>query len=409
MNLLILEWISGGGYSGQKLSSTILSEGYAMLRCIISDCKTAGHTVTTFLDQRLTTFNPPNKADKIIHISSRDGFYKKLSEISSIFDGVYVIAPESGKILENLVKTVEKSGGISLNCNSESIKRVSNKMTTYETLKKHGLQVPETILVKNDEKVNIIKGLAEKLGYPVIFKPLDGVSCAGLSVVDTENDIAMAQRKVAKESTSEQFIIQKQIRGKNASVCVFSDGNKSVSATVNQQFVTLASPEDESKYYGGIVPYNHPLEKEALKAAEKAVEVMKELKGYVGVDIVLTDMEPVVMEINPRLTVSYIGLKKAVNFNPAQAIINATVEGKLPKKVQKTGYTLFSKVTVPTRGTQDIKQTYNMKAVVSPPFPVEKNEISYGLVAVDSITSNGARSAFYRTKKQLLNIYRGGA
>ena len=105
MNLLILEWICGGGYSGQKLSSNILSEGYAMLRCLISDCKTAGHTVTTFLDQRLTSFNPPTKADKIIPISSRDDFYRKLSEISGLFDAVYVVAPESGRILENAVKT----------------------------------------------------------------------------------------------------------------------------------------------------------------------------------------------------------------------------------------------------------------------------------------------------------------
>jgi predicted ATP-grasp superfamily ATP-dependent carboligase len=408
LNLLILEWICGGGYSGQKLSSSILSEGYAMLRCLISDCKKAGHTVTTFLDQRLISFNPPNKADKIIPISSRDGFYRTLSEISGLFDAVYVVAPESGRILENAVKTVEKTGGTSLNCKSEAIKRVSNKMTTFETLKIHGLKVPETFLVKIDEKPNVIKGLTKNLGYPVIFKPLDGVSCGGLSVVKTENDIIMALTKVVKDSTSEQFIIQKQINGKNASVCVFSDGNKALSVTLNQQFVTVASPEDESKYYGGAVPYNHPLEKESMNVAEKAVEAMKGLKGYVGVDMVLTDREPVVMEINPRLTVSYVGLQSVVNFNAAQAIINATIERKLPKNVQKTRYAFFSKVAVP-KDSQKIMETYNLKGVVSPPFPVEENGLSYALVAGDSTSTEGARSAFYRTKKRLLNLYNGGA
>ncbi|MEJ2243527.1 MAG: ATP-grasp domain-containing protein [Candidatus Bathyarchaeota archaeon] len=408
MNLLILEWICGGGYSGQKLSSNILSEGYAMLRCFIADCKTAGHTVTTFLDPRLAIFNPPNKADKIISIASQKELYKKFAEISSLVDGVYIIAPESGQILENIVKTAEKDGGSSFNCKSETIKRVSNKMTTYETLKNHGLQVPESILVNINENFNNVKCLTKKLGYPLVFKPLDGVSCGGLSVVKTEKDIMMALKKVAKESTSKQFIVQKKIDGKNASVCVFSDGNKTVSVSLNQQFVTMATPENESKYYGGAVPYNHSLEKEALETAEKAVETLKGLKGYVGVDMVLTDKEPVVMEINPRLTLSYVGLQKAVNFNPAQAIIDATIEGKLPKNGQNKKHTFFSKVKVPTGSFQNITQTYKMKEVVSPPFPVEKNETSYALLAVDSSSSNGVRSAFYRAKKSLFNIYNGG-
>ncbi len=409
MNLLILEWICGGGCSGQKLPSSILSEGYAMLQCFIADCKSAGHTVTTFLDPRLAVFNPPNKADKTILIASQKEFYKKIAEISSLVDGVYVIAPESGQILENIVKTVEKTGGTSLNCKSETIKRVSNKMTTYETLKKLGFITPESILVNRNEKVNNINCLTKNLGCPLVFKPLDGVSCGGLSVVKTEKDIRMALKKVAKESTSKQFIVQKQIIGKNASICVFSDGNKAVSVSLNQQFVTVATPEDESKYYGGRIPYNHTLEKQALKAAEKAVEALKGLEGYVGVDMVLTDKEPVVMEINPRLTVSYVGLQKAVNFNPAQAIINAKIEDKLPKKVKIKRNTFFCKIKVPTGSSQNLTQTYNMKEVVSPPFPVEKNKPSHALLAVDSSSSNGARSAFYRAKKTLFKIYTGGA
>ncbi len=379
-----------------------------MLRYLISDCKTAGHNITTFLDTRLTAFHPPNKADKIIHISSRDEFFKKLTELSSLVDGVYVIAPESGQVLENLVKTVKNAGGMSLNCEAEAIKRVSNKMTTYEELKKHGFKVPETVLVDVNENPNNIKRQIKKLGYPVVFKPLDGVSCGGLSIVKTEKHIAMALRKVAQESTSKQFIVQKQIKGKNTSVCVFCDGNKAVPVTLNQQFVTLGSPEVESKYYGGVVPFNHPLEKQALKAAKRVVEALDGLKGYVGVDMILTNREPVVMEINPRLTVSYVGLRKAMNFNPAQAIIDATVEGKLPKNVQTTGYTFFSKVKVPSAGSQKTSQTYNVKGVVSPHFPVEKNKPAYALVAGDSTTSNGSRAAFYRAKKQLFKICRGG-
>jgi predicted ATP-grasp superfamily ATP-dependent carboligase len=406
LNLLIFEYVSGGGYANTKLSSSILSEGYGMLRSLISDCKATGHNVTTLLDSRIKEFNPPNEADQIISVSSSNKLFAKLKELSSVADAVYVIAPESSQVLEKVVEITEVSGGTSLNCEIDAIKRVSNKMTTYETIKKRGLKVPETVLLDIHEKTENIKRLTKELGYPLVFKPLDGVSCGGLSLVKDRDSITGAVKKVARESMSKQFIAQKLIRGKAASACVISTGDKALAVTLNRQFVTLASPDEESGYYGGVVPFDHKLEKEALRAAERAVEAVGGLKGYVGVDMILTDEEPIVIEINPRLTVSYIGLKRAMNFNPAKAIVDAVIRRKLPKNVQKRGYSFFSKVEVPSR-PQIIAETYKPKDVISPPFPIEKNKPAVALIATLSTSPKGAESAFHRAKKRLLNLYRG--
>jgi len=406
LNLLIFEYVSGGGYANQKLSASILSEGYGMLRTLISDCKAAGHNVTTLLDSRLKTFNPPNEADQIISVSSSNEVDEKLKELSGVADAVYVIAPESGQVLEKLVENIETSGGTSLNCEIDAIKRVSNKMTAYETIKRMGLKVPETVLLDIHEKTGNIKHLIKELGYPMIFKPLDGVSCGGLSLVKNGDDIAGAVKKVAHESMSKQFIAQKVTRGKAASACVISTGDKAVAVTLNRQFVTLASPDEESGYYGGAVPFDHSLLKDALRAAERAVEGIGGLKGYVGVDIILADEDPVVLEVNPRLTVSYVGLRRVANFNPAEAIIDATIRRKLPKKVQKRGYAFFSKVEAPPR-RQIMAETYKLKDVVSPPFPIEGNKSAYALIATVSTSPKGAESAFHHTKKRLHNLYQG--
>ena len=406
MNLLILEHVSGGGYANTKLSASILSEGYGMLRSLISDCKAAGHNVTTFLDSRLMAFNPPNEADKIVSISTPNEVHVQLRELSSLVDAVYVIAPESDQILEKLLETIAVSGGTSLNCEVNAIKQVSNKMTIYERLKKLGLTVPETVLLDIHEKSENIRRLIKELGYPLVFKPIDGVSCGGLSLVKDENDIVGAVKKVARESMSKQFIVQKLIIGKAASACVISTGDKALSVTLNRQFVTLASPDGESVYYGGAVPFDHVLEEKALKTAERAVEAVSGLKGYVGVDLILADEEPVVMEVNPRLTTSYVGLKRAVNFNPAEAIIDATTKRKLPTNVQTRGYAFFSKVEVPSY-PQIIAETYKLKDVVSPPFPIEENKSAYGLIATSSNSYRGAQSAFYRAKKRFLALYGG--
>jgi predicted ATP-grasp superfamily ATP-dependent carboligase len=188
---------------------------------------------------------------------------------------------------------------------------------------------------------------------------------------------------------------------------VISTGNKAVAVTLNKQLVTLSSPDKESRYYGGVVPFNHKLEKEALMAAEKVIEGIVGLKGYVGVDMILTNEGPVVMEINPRLTTSYIGLKRTVNFNPAQAIVNAVIRRKLPKNVQPRGYAFFSKVEVPS-DPQIIAETYKIKEIVSPPFPIEENRTAYALIVTSSTSYRGAQSAFYRTKKRLLSLYHRG-
>ncbi len=406
MNLLIVEYVSGGGYANQKLSSSILSEGYGMLRSLISDCKTAGHNVTTLLDSRLKEFNPPNQADKIISVVSPAELSAKLKEYSKVTDGVYVIAPESGQVLENLVQSIEDSGGTSLNCSVDAIKRVSNKMTAHEVLEKGRLKVPETILLDTHEKIDNIKRLIKELGYPLVFKPLDGVSSGGLSLVKDEDAISGAVKKVAHESTSKQFIAQKMIMGKAASVCVISTGDKAVAATLNRQFVTLGSPDEESGYMGGVVPFDHSREKEALRAAEKAVEAVGGLKGYVGVDMILTDEELVLMEVNPRLTTSYVGLRRVANFNPAETIIDAATKQKQPKNVQHRGYSFFSKVKVPLR-RQIFAETYRLGDVVSPPFPIEDKK-AYALIAVASTSPKEAEAAFYHTKKGLLKLYSRG-
>lgn len=403
MNLLIYEHVSGGGYTNERIPASILSEGYAMLRSLISDLKAAGHQVTTMLDSRLTDFNPPLEAE-VVWISSSNGLANRLRELSVSADAVYIVAPESGQVLEKLVENVEASGGTSLNCPVDAIKRVSNKMKTYETLEKKGVKVPETVMLGILEKTRNISRLIKEFKYPLIFKPLDGVGCSGLNLVKDEGSIAAALKKVAHESKNHYFLVQELIRGTAASICMFSTGKKALAVTLNKQFVTLEPPDGESRYSGGAVPFLHRLGEKALETAQRAAEIVGGLKGYFGVDLVLTKEGPVVMEINPRLTTSYVGLRKVAVFNPAQALVNASLRRKLPKSNPLRGYSLFKKVKVPPR-SQIIAETYKLKEVISPPFPIKGNKSAYALLVTSSTSPKGAKSALYRAKRSLLTLY----
>jgi len=408
LQLLVYEHVSGGGFANEKISPIILSEGYGMLTSLVSDFKVAGHDLTTLLDSRLKTFNPPIDADNIVSVSSPSELNKNLVKLSEVADAVYVIAPESGQTLQKLVELVETSGGLSLNSQIGAIKKASNKMTIFEVLKKKRLMVPETVMISLDEDVEHIKHVIKELGFPLVFKPVDGVGCCGLSVVKDRSHVVAAAKKIAKESLCEHFIAQKLIQGISVSASVISTGEKALPITLNKQMVTLASPYEKSSYNGGFVPFDHVLEREALEAAQTAVESISGLRGYVGVDIVLTRSGPVVIEINPRLTTSYIGLRKTVNFNLAQAIIDAVFRRQLPEKIQSEGYAFFSKAKVPPTPSV-FTETYGLKEIVSPPFPIALDEPACALIATHFNKLENAQTAFYRARKSLLKLFgRGG-
>jgi predicted ATP-grasp superfamily ATP-dependent carboligase len=83
--------------------------------------------------------------------------------------------------------------------------------------------------------------------------------------------------------------------------------------------------DDGFHYLGGWLPLAPALARRATRLAQKAIQSLPEPLGYVGLDLVLGRQEDgrgdVVIEINPRLTTSYIGLRAACRENLAEAML----------------------------------------------------------------------------------------
>ena len=70
---------------------------------------------------------------------------------------------------------------------------------------------------------------------------------------------------------------------------------------------------------------------------------MPGLQGYVGVDVVLgDDRRDWAIEINPRLTTSYVGLRALARFNLAEAMLAAVRGDPLPRLDWSPGPTEFT-------------------------------------------------------------------
>jgi predicted ATP-grasp superfamily ATP-dependent carboligase len=350
--------------------------------------------------------NPPISADCSVPVFSCQETRASLRKLSEQIDAAYIIAPETDGVLRSLVETVEQTAATSLNCDSGAVEKVSDKGGVYEFMRKLGLPVPKTLtFAVEDDLKEIARGVRDGLGFPVVFKPSDSVSCGGVSVVQDESQVASAIAKIKMESSGKRFLVQELVKGVATSISLFSTGSRVVPVTLNRQDVVIETPEASSRYSGGSVPFAHPLQTEAFEAAEKLVKSVQGLKGYVGVDFILTEEAAVAVEVNPRLTTSYLGLRLVVNFNPAQAIIDAGLNRKLPK-VESRGYAYFSKVETPrpTRGA--LQETYSMDEVVSPPFPV--SDVASALVASYGGTLQEAALRFREAKKRVLDTISGG-
>jgi predicted ATP-grasp superfamily ATP-dependent carboligase len=254
----------------------------------------------------------------------------------------------------------------------------------------------------------VAKTVRDKFGFPVVFKPSDGVSCGGLSVIRNEEQVAGAVAKVKAESLCKHFLVQELVEGAATSVSLLSTGDLAVPLSLNQQDVVLEAPEACSCYRGGVVPFDHPRGAEAFEMAEKLVKSVPGLRGYVGVDFVLIEEAAVVVEVNPRLTTSYVGLRRGVNFNPAQAIANAVLKSELPSQIENCGYTCFSKVETPNPTRDELRQTYGLKEVVSPPFPFSETSLASTLIASHGSTVQEATSRFREAKKRVLDTISRG-
>jgi len=138
------------------------------------------------------------------------------------------------------------------------------------------------------------------------------------------------------------------------------------------------------------------------------VHLLPPFRGYIGIDFVLTKNEAVPIEINLRLTTSYIGLSRVVNINLAQAIIDAVFQSKLPTKIKTAGYSVFSKIDTPKPQIENLKRIYKTEEVFSPPFPISNNDTALALIATKGATQTEAKSKFREAKKRVLHTINRG-
>lgn len=321
MKILILEYATAIGLD----DPSIRAEGQAMLEGLLEDFK--GKNV----DYLISSMKSISGNDNCNPVELEGDLIDWLDKNISNYEACLLIAPEEDFTLYNLTDFLEKKCISIIGSNSDAVMICSDKFKMYESLKGK-VHIIETERVFFGA-VNEYKSFNNKK----IVKPVDGVSCSGIQVVESKDEMKKAAASI--ETNLPYFIIQDFMEGTSASVSLISNGKEAVPLSLNFQDIEFS--DHGINYNGGKVPLNHELADEAKKAAKRAVESIEGLKGYVGVDMILGD-EVHVVEINSRITTPYVALRNILDFNLGDAIL-ASIGGKLPSKINLNGKISFYK------------------------------------------------------------------
>lgn len=247
----------------------------------------------------------PSGVMDAIAITKQDDVWTTWASCMAQADAVLLIAPETGGYLSQLSAMAERLNKMVLGCHTQSVQIVSDKYQTYQQLKQHNIQTPSTYLYAN---------WPQSQGA-WLAKPIDGAGCADTAVFENPHhlDAWMQTRK-------QSHIIQPFIEGIPASFSMLCKAGKAYLLTCNRQKIRFNDAELE--YQGSVV--NELIEyRDAFQhVAEKIAEAFSGLVGYVGVDLIVTGDDIYVLEINPRLTTSYVAMHQACGVNPARMLLD---------------------------------------------------------------------------------------
>jgi predicted ATP-grasp superfamily ATP-dependent carboligase len=181
------------------------------------------------------------------------------------------------------------------------------------------------------------------LPFPVVLKPVDGAGSEATFLVRTPADLPGSVAQAWSEYDG-QFLVQPYVYGTAASVSLLVGSTGAIALRPAEQ---LLSGDGRLRYLGGRIPLDPNLARRAVELGVRAIRAIPGLRGYVGIDMVLAGAgrkeianfnsqnsnaeseisnfksDPpltgdVIIEINPRLTTSYIGLRELALANLAE-------------------------------------------------------------------------------------------
>lgn len=340
MRIFVFEFITGGGWhlidENVPPAGSLLKEGAAMLRAVVEDFAALPEAKVSILwDTRLEPdLSVSSVASRIVTVDSTGEVEEQLARCAPKADFTLVIAPEFDGHLLRVAQTVIAAGGRLLSPTPEFIRLTSDKHQVAERLKANGVPTPDGVLLKAKQSLPL--GAHSGITYPAVLKPNDGAGSLNVRLLSD------ASRTHDLQSLSTPARLENYCPGIAASVAAIGGSGQ---WEILPPCVQRLSNDGRFSYLGGFCPLETSLVGRVRDLAKRALSVLSPTVGYVGMDLVLGDdpsgVGDVVIEVNPRLTTSYVGLRVLVRENLAATMLRMA-QGSPAQLSSKPGRVEFS-------------------------------------------------------------------
>jgi predicted ATP-grasp superfamily ATP-dependent carboligase len=297
VKILVFEYITGGGFNKQALPDSLAGEGDLMLNALLNNLAELNNLeVTVMRDWRLDSLTEVNT----IIIGPEHDVTEEFVRLVKQSDLVWPIAPEFDGILQTLCQTVEALGKILLTSPAAAVAIAGNKFKTYERLNRHHITAVPTLMFDNTYSPG-----------EWVVKPIDGVGGADSYVITNQQDFDRIG------PLKGEYVIQPHLQGVKTSLsCLFKQGRGWLVCANLQRFEFI-----NRQYHLAEIVVNHQPDHGLYQSViNKIALALPELWGYVGIDLIEND-RLWVLEINPRLTTSFVGIHAASGINIAEAVL----------------------------------------------------------------------------------------
>ena len=254
-------------------------------------------------DHRLS---PPKNAHQVMMVDPEQDVWALWESCIAGADAVLMIAPETNGHLEKLTILAEVLGKTIIGCSSAAVHQAGDKWLSFESLIAHDIPTLETYLANN---------LPDLISRAYVAKPREGAGCEDMAYFQNINTL-----KAWIEPRLNTHIVQPYQEGVAASFSMLCRDGKAYLLSANNQNIQIDG--HWISYSGGVINGLAEYETEFRALAQKIAQAMPGLAGYVGVDVIIDVDQFYVVEVNPRLTTSYVDLHQACGWNPAQMLLD---------------------------------------------------------------------------------------
>jgi predicted ATP-grasp superfamily ATP-dependent carboligase len=389
VQLAVLEFLCGGGLTGTSSETSshhelrsLYQEGLGMLRCLLEDLALCGHRVTTVIDSQAVAANELEFLRSIAQVILLDPSPLAEQEYQAQWlnaardsDRVLVIAPEIGGELERITQMMQREGVPLWGAMGTFLEHGADKLAMAASLPPVA-DHPKTWAVSDwvallHENQQLLESAADN-GW--VYKDRWGAGCSEMkwfpSAYALRDWLASTRASFSSGTVGghagvdrwgdrwgDRWIVQPWRAGMPASLSLIADGESPprLVGCMGQRI----ERDEAVRYAGGFGPLQEDSFESLQSWAREVIAPYEGVRGWMGLDIIMGSSREdhdfrnrsrasghfadgfrasapwSLIEINPRLTTSYVGWREIYGPSLAEGVFGISTAWASCKRIEK--------------------------------------------------------------------------